>query len=105
MAAGISDSKTGCLILKIYLRKHQPSRKRIISNDQDVITAIIWRDSIFHQMLIDRCDFVSTNRSSLSTWLQSQIILVAKIGDLTTIQVSQYITATYCCKSIQQDNS
>ena len=49
----------------------------------DKIPAVLWKDPIFHQLLIDLCNFASENHISPSVWLQSQIIPIPKKGDLT----------------------
>ena len=49
----------------------------------DKIPAVLWKDPIFHQLLIDLCNFASENHISPSVLLQSQIIPIPKIGDLT----------------------
>lgn len=49
----------------------------------DKIPAFLWKDPIFHQLLIDLCNFASKNHISPSIWLQSQIIPIPKKGDLT----------------------
>ena len=49
----------------------------------DQIPAILWKDPIFHQLLIDLCNFASENHVSPSIWLKSQIIPIPKKGDLT----------------------
>ena len=49
----------------------------------DKIPAVLWKDPIFHQLLIDLCNFASENHISPSIWLQSQIIPIPKKGDLT----------------------
>ena len=49
----------------------------------DKIPAILWKDPIFHQLLLDLCNFAYKNHISPSTWLRSQIIPIPKTGDLT----------------------
>ena len=49
----------------------------------DKISAILWKDPIFHQLLLDLCNFAFTNHTSPLIWLQSQIIPIPKKGDLT----------------------
>jgi len=49
----------------------------------DKIPAILWKDPIFHQLLLDLCNFAFTNLISPTIWLQSQIIPLPKKGDLT----------------------
>ena len=44
----------------------------------DKIPAILWKDPIFHQLLIDLCNFASENHVSPSIWLKSQIIPIPK---------------------------
>ena len=43
----------------------------------------MWKDPIFHQLLLELCNFALTNNISPSIWLQSQIIPIPKKGDLT----------------------
>ena len=49
----------------------------------DKIPVILWKDPIFHQLLLELCNFALTNNISPSIWLQSQIIPIPKKGDLT----------------------
>ena len=49
----------------------------------DKIPAILWKDPIFHRLLLDLCNFAYKNHISPSIWLQSQIIPIPKSGDLT----------------------
>ena len=49
----------------------------------DKIPAILWKDPIFHQLLLDLCNYAKTSHISPSIWLRSQIIPIAKKGDLT----------------------
>ena len=49
----------------------------------DKIPGILWKDPIFHQLLLDLCNFALTNKISPSIWLESQIIPIPKKGDLT----------------------
>ena len=49
----------------------------------DKIPAIIWKDPIFHQLLLDICNFTFENCISPSSWNKSQIVPVPKKGDLT----------------------
>lgn len=49
----------------------------------DKIPAIIWKDPIFYQLLLDICNYTSQNHISPSIWLKSQIIPIPKKGDLT----------------------
>ena len=49
----------------------------------DKIPSILWKDTIFHQLLLDLCNFAYNNHISPSIWLRSQIIPIPKKGDLT----------------------
>ena len=49
----------------------------------DRIPVILWKDPIFHQLLLDLCNFAFSNHISPSIWLESQIIPIPKKGDLT----------------------
>ena len=49
----------------------------------DKIPAILWKDPIFHRLLLDLCNFAYKNHISPSIWLRSQIIPIPKSGDLT----------------------
>ena len=49
----------------------------------DQIPAILWKDPIFHQLLIDLCNFAFENHLSPSIWLKSQIIPIPKKDDMT----------------------
>ena len=49
----------------------------------DKIPVILWKDPIFHQLLLDLCNFAFSNHISPSIWLQSQIIPIPKKGDLS----------------------
>ena len=49
----------------------------------DKIPAILWKDQIFHQLLLDLCNFAFVNHVSPTIWLRSQIIPIPKKGDLT----------------------
>ena len=49
----------------------------------DKIPAILWKDPIFHHLLLDLCNFAITNHISPSIWLRSQIVPFPKKGDLT----------------------
>ena len=49
----------------------------------DKIPVILWKDPIFHQLLLDLCNFAFSNNISPSIWLESQIIPIPKKGDLT----------------------
>ena len=49
----------------------------------DKIRVILWKDPIFHQLLLELCNFALSNNISPSIWLQSQIIPIPKKGDLT----------------------
>ena len=68
------------------LRELRTVLKSVNSNKAlgpDKISAIIWKDPIFHQLLLDISNFASTNHVSPSFWLKSQIIPIPKKGDLT----------------------
>ena len=49
----------------------------------DNIPAVIWKDSLFHQLLLKLCNFCFVNKVCPSFWLKSQIIPVPKKGDLS----------------------
>ena len=49
----------------------------------DKIPVILWKDPLFHQLLLDLCNFAFSNHISPSIWLESQIIPIPKKGDLT----------------------
>ena len=49
----------------------------------DKIPAILWKDPIFHRLLLDLCNFAYKNHISPSIWRRSQIIHIPKSGDLT----------------------
>ena len=49
----------------------------------DKIPAILWKDPIFHRLLLDLCNFAYKNHISPSIWFRSQIIPIPKSGDLT----------------------
>ena len=49
----------------------------------DNIPAIIWKESLFHELLLKLCNFCFLNKSCPSIWRKSQIIPVPKKGDLS----------------------
>ena len=49
----------------------------------DKIPAILWKDNVFHQLLLDLCNYAKTSHISPTIWLKSQIIPIPKKGDLT----------------------
>ena len=51
----------------------------------DNIPAIIWKDDIFHDLLLKLCNFCLINKTCPSTWRTSQIIPVPKKGDLSLV--------------------
>lgn len=59
---------------------------RFVKNKQfgpDKIPAIIWKDCIFHQLLLDLCNYTFVHLTPPSIWRKSQIIPVPKKGDLS----------------------
>ena len=49
----------------------------------DKLPAMLWKDPIFHQLLLDLCNYAKTSHVSPTIWLKSQIIPIPKKGDLT----------------------
>ena len=49
----------------------------------DNIPVIIWKDNLFHSLLLKLCNFSFLNKTCPSIWRQSQIIPVPKKGDLS----------------------
>ena len=49
----------------------------------DKIPAILWKDNVFHQLLLDLCNYAKNSHISPTIWLKSQIIPIPKKGDLT----------------------
>ena len=49
----------------------------------DNIPVIIWKDPIFHNLLLNLCNFCLCNKQSPAIWRKSQIIPVPKKGDLS----------------------
>ena len=51
----------------------------------DNIPAIIWKDDIFHDLLLKLCNYCLINKTCPTSWRTSQIIPVPKKGDLTLV--------------------
>ena len=67
--------------LKIAIKKLNSSK----AFGPDNIPAIIWKDDIFHDLLLKLCNFCLINKTCPSSWRTSQIIPVPKKGDLTLV--------------------
>ena len=67
--------------LKVSIKKLNPSK----AFGPDNIPAIIWKDDIFHDLLLKLCYFCLINKTCPSIWRSSQIIPVPKKGDLTLV--------------------
>ena len=68
--------------LEIAIKKFKSSR----AFGPDNIPAIIWKDDIFHDLLLKLCNFCLINKHCPKSWRISQIIPVPKKGDLTLVK-------------------
>ena len=51
----------------------------------DNIPGIVWKDNIFHELLLKLCNFCLANKTCPGIWRHSQIIPVPKKGDLSLV--------------------
>ena len=66
----------------------------------DNIPTIIWKDPIFHDLLMKIWNYTSQHLVAPSAWLKSGIIPVPKKGDLTFALNYRGISLTPSCKNI-----
>ena len=60
----------------------------------DNIPTILWKDNIFHNLLLEFCNHTLVQFTSPSSWLKGNIIPVPKKGDLTSASNYRGITLT-----------
>ena len=76
---GIDTNKFTIPKLQVVVKQLKSSK----AFGPDNIPAIIWKDSIFHSLLLDLCNFSLLNNTTLNIWRQSQVTPVSKKGDLS----------------------
>ena len=78
-----SFARSGVILLETPVTILHSALKSAKAFGPDNIPAIIWKDPIFHNLLLKLCDFCLLENQCHTSWRKSQIIPAPKKGDLS----------------------